>query len=53
MHKLLLEDDYKPSRGHKKRLNSNISEMVNKEVVKLLDVRVIYTTSNSKWANSI
>lgn len=32
IYKILLEDDYKPSKEHQRRLNPNMKEMVKKEV---------------------
>ena len=34
MHKILLEEDVKPSVKHKRRLNLNMKEVVQKEVLK-------------------
>ena len=48
MHRILLEEDYKPSIEHQRRLNPNMEEVVKKEVLKLLDACVIYPISNSK-----
>lgn len=42
MHKIILEEDYKPFREHKRRPNPNINELVKKEVMKLIDVGIIY-----------
>jgi len=53
MHKILLEEDYKPFREHQRRLNPNISEVVKKEVLKLLDAGVIYPISDSKWVSPV
>lgn len=36
MHKIMLEDDYKPSREHQRRLNPNMKDTVKNEVLKLL-----------------
>jgi hypothetical protein len=53
MHKILLEEDYKPSIEHQRRLNPNMKEVVKKKVLKLLDVGIIYPISNSKWVSLI
>lgn len=42
IHNILLEEDYKPSREYKKRLNPNMKEVDKKKVLKLLEVGVIY-----------
>ena len=42
MHKILMEDGFKPTIERKMRLNPNMQEVVKKEVVKLLDAGIIY-----------
>ena len=49
MHRILLEDGAMPTRETQKRLNPSMMEVVKKEILKLLDVGVIYSISNSKW----
>jgi len=49
MQRILLEEDYKPSIEHQRRLNPNMKEVVKKEVLKLLEAGVIYPISDSKW----
>lgn len=49
MHKILLKEDYKPSRDHQRRLNSNMIQLVKKEVLKIMDTMVIYPISYRKW----
>ena len=49
MHRILLEEDYKPSIEHQRRLNPNMKEVVKKEVLKLLEAGVIYPIYDSKW----
>jgi hypothetical protein len=53
MHRILLEDDYKPSIEPQRRLNPNMKEVVKKEVLKLLDAGVIYPISDSKWVSPV
>jgi hypothetical protein len=53
MHMILLEEDYKPSIEHQKRLNPNMKEVVKIEVLKLLDAGVIYPISDSKWVSRV
>ena len=48
-HKIHLEEDVKPSRQPQRRLNPIMKEVVKKEVLKLLDVGVIYPITDSKW----
>jgi hypothetical protein len=53
MHRIHLEDNVKPSREAKRRLNPNMKEVVMKEVVKLLDTGIIYPISDSIWVSPI
>ena len=46
-----LEEDVKPSRQPQRRLNPIMKEVVKKEVLKLLDVGVIYPIADSKWVS--
>ena len=50
-HRIHLEEDIKPSRQSQRRLNSIMKEVVKKEVLKLLDVGVIYPIADSKWVS--
>ncbi|CAN6562636.1 unnamed protein product [Malus baccata var. baccata] len=49
MHKILMEDDVKPTVDAQHRLNPIMKEVVRTEVMKLLDVVMIYPISDSKW----
>jgi hypothetical protein len=49
MHRIHLEERARPSLEAQHRLNPNIKEVVMKEVVKLLDVSIIYPILDSKW----
>ena len=53
MHKILLEEDTKPTREAQRRLNPVLQEVVKKKVLKLLDVGIIYPISDSKWVSPI
>ncbi|XP_059659018.1 uncharacterized protein LOC132305391 [Cornus florida] len=53
MHRIFLEEDSKPSREAQRRLNPNMKELVKKEVVKLLDVGIIYPILDSQWVSPI
>jgi hypothetical protein len=53
MHKIHLEENSKPSREPQRRLNPAMQEVVRAEVIKLLDVGIIYPISDSKWVSSI
>ena len=50
-HMIHLEEDVKPSRQPQRRLNPVMKEVVKKEVLKLLDVCVIYPIADSKWVS--
>nr|XP_028948149.1 uncharacterized protein LOC114820951 [Malus domestica] len=47
MHRILLEEGAKPTREAQRRLNPLMMEVVKKEVIKLLDVDIIYPISNN------
>ena len=51
MHRILLEDGYKPSVEAQRRLNPTMKEVVKKEVLKWLDVGVLYPISDSPWVS--
>ena len=53
MHKILMEDDFKPSVQGQRRLNPKMQEVVKKEVVKLLDAGLIYPISDSPWVSPV
>ncbi|GKB02498.1 reverse transcriptase domain-containing protein [Tanacetum coccineum] len=46
-HKILMEDDFKPAVQHQRRVNPKIHEVIKKEVIKLLDVGLIYPIFDS------
>ena len=50
-HRIHLEEDVKPSRQQQRRLNPIMKEVVKKEVLKLLDVGVIYLIADNKWVS--
>lgn len=51
MHTILMEDDHKPMVQLQRRLNPTMKEVVRKELVKLLDVGLIYHISDSSWVS--
>jgi hypothetical protein len=53
MHQIHLEDEAKPTRDAQRRLNPHMKEVVKAEVLKLLDVRIIYPISDSKWVSPV
>nr|GFB76502.1 reverse transcriptase domain-containing protein [Tanacetum cinerariifolium] len=46
-HKILMEDDFKPSVQHQRRVNPKIHEVIKKKVFKLLDAGLIYPILDS------
>ncbi|GKE19638.1 hypothetical protein Tco_1427215 [Tanacetum coccineum] len=46
-YKILIEDDFKPTVQHQRRVNLKIHEVIKKEVVKLFDAGLIYPISDS------
>ena len=50
-HMIHLEEDVKPSIQPQRRLNPVMKEVVKKEVLKLMDVGVIYPIAYSKWVS--
>jgi hypothetical protein len=53
MHKIHLEEHSKPSREPQRRLNLAMQEVVRADVIKLLDTRIVYPISDSKWVSLI
>ncbi|GKE79843.1 hypothetical protein Tco_1549843 [Tanacetum coccineum] len=52
-HKVLMEDDFKLAVQHQRRVNPKIHEVIKKEVIKLLDVGLIYPISVSPWVSPV
>ncbi|XP_062119042.1 uncharacterized protein LOC133832752 [Humulus lupulus] len=53
MHKILMEDDSKPSIEAQRRLNPAMKEVVRKDILKWLDAGVIYPISDSSWVSPV
>ena len=53
MHKILLEENAKPSVEHQRRLNPFMKEVVRKEVLKWLNAGFIYAISDSPWVSPV
>jgi hypothetical protein len=53
MHHILLEEEAKPSCQPQRRLNLPMMDVVKKEILKLLEVGVIYPISDSNWVSSV
>ncbi|GKB06936.1 hypothetical protein Tco_0835169 [Tanacetum coccineum] len=52
-HKILMEDNVKPTVQHQRRVNPKIHEVIKKEVIKLLDAGLIYPISDSPWVSPV
>ncbi|KAJ9566560.1 hypothetical protein OSB04_002526 [Centaurea solstitialis] len=53
IHKILMEDNFKPCVQKQRRLNPKMQEVVKKEVIKLLDMGIIYPISDSSWVSPV
>ena len=53
MHRILLENDVKPVREYQRKLNPAMKEVVMKEILKLLDLGIIYPISDSQWVSPV
>nr|GEV66492.1 reverse transcriptase domain-containing protein [Tanacetum cinerariifolium] len=52
-HKILIEEDYKPTVQHQRRVNPKIHDVIKKDVEKLLDAGLIYPISDSLWVSPV
>nr|GEV63197.1 reverse transcriptase domain-containing protein [Tanacetum cinerariifolium] len=52
-HKILMEDDFKPTVQSQRRVNPKIHEVIKKEVIKIIDAGMIYPISDSPWVSPI
>ncbi|GJU80621.1 reverse transcriptase domain-containing protein [Tanacetum coccineum] len=50
--KILMEEDAKPTVQHQRRVNPKIHEVIKQEVIKLLDVGLIYSISDRPWVGN-
>ncbi|XP_027090163.2 uncharacterized protein [Coffea arabica] len=53
IHRIWLEEDTKPVRQAQMRLNPLMMEVVKKEILKLLDVGIIFAISDNPWMSPI
>ena len=53
MHLIMLEDGHKPSVEAQRRLNPTMKEVVPMEIMKWLDVGVIYLLFDSAWVSPV
>ncbi|GJT32067.1 hypothetical protein Tco_0922486 [Tanacetum coccineum] len=51
-HKILMEEDAKPTVQHQRRVNPKIHKVIKKEVIKLLDAGLIYPIFDSPWVGN-
>nr|GFB39559.1 reverse transcriptase domain-containing protein [Tanacetum cinerariifolium] len=52
-HKILMEEDYKLTVQHQRRVNPKIHDVIKKEVEKLLDAGLIYLIFDSPWVSPV
>nr|GEX99042.1 hypothetical protein [Tanacetum cinerariifolium] len=52
-HKILMEEDFEPTVQHHRRINPKIYDVIKHEVLKLLDVGLIYPISDSPWVSPV
>nr|GEU51161.1 DNA-directed DNA polymerase [Tanacetum cinerariifolium] len=52
-HKILMKEVYKPAVQSQRRVNTKIHDVIKKEVIKLLDAKMIYSISDSPWVSPI
>nr|GEX29758.1 reverse transcriptase domain-containing protein [Tanacetum cinerariifolium] len=52
-HKIPMEEDFKPAVQHQRRVNAKIHDVIKNEVLKLLDVVLIYPISDSPWVSFV
>jgi len=53
MHRILLDNEHRPSRQPQCGLNPNMQEVVKKKVVKLLDARIIYPILDNAYVSLV
>ena len=53
MHHILLETDAKSIRKQQRKFNPVKKEIVMKEILKLLELEIIYPIFDSKWVNTV
>nr|GEZ99630.1 reverse transcriptase domain-containing protein [Tanacetum cinerariifolium] len=52
-HKIIMEEDFKPSIQHQRRVNPKIHDVIKQEVLKLLDAGLIYPIYGSPWVSPV
>nr|GEY96511.1 reverse transcriptase domain-containing protein [Tanacetum cinerariifolium] len=51
--KILMEEDFKPTVQHQRRVNPKIHDVIKNEVLKLLDAGLIYPISDNPWVSPV
>nr|GEZ68030.1 reverse transcriptase domain-containing protein [Tanacetum cinerariifolium] len=52
-HKILMEEDFKPTVQHQRRVNPKIYDVIKQKVIKLLEAGLIYPISDSPWVSTM
>nr|GEU56197.1 reverse transcriptase domain-containing protein [Tanacetum cinerariifolium] len=52
-HKIIREEDFEPAIQHQRRVNPKIHDVIKQEVLKLLDVGLIYLIFDSPWVSPV
>nr|GEU80997.1 reverse transcriptase domain-containing protein [Tanacetum cinerariifolium] len=52
-HKIIMEEDFEPAVQHQRRVNLKIYDAIKQEVLKLLDIGLIYPISDSPWVSPV
>nr|GEU73935.1 reverse transcriptase domain-containing protein [Tanacetum cinerariifolium] len=52
-HKILMEEDFELTVQHQRRVNLKIHDVIKQEVIKLLDIGLIYPISDSLWVSPV
>nr|GEU90245.1 reverse transcriptase domain-containing protein [Tanacetum cinerariifolium] len=53
VHKILMEEDFQLAVQHQRRVNPKIHDVIKNEVLKLLNVGLIYPISDSPWVSPV
>ncbi|KAL4273882.1 hypothetical protein GQ457_13G016550 [Hibiscus cannabinus] len=53
MHKILLDDNHKPTVDAQRRLDQAMKDVVRKEILKWLDASIIYPIFDSEWVSPV
>ena len=53
MHKIMIEEDYRPVKQPQRSLNQSMKEEVRKKVIKLLEDGLIYPIFDSAWVSPV